>query len=85
MAKDGNQGVQADQVSALHGVTVGGFLMNDDDYISIPVTPDLLEDPDEPAIHSLEAMMRRLETEWIGSGVKVSIGVEPRPPIGVQY
>ena len=46
--------------------------MPDDDYISIPVTPEILEDPDEPCPHPLEAMMRRLEAQWFKDGFPVS-------------
>ena len=61
-----------------------GFIMqDDDDYISTLVTPDMLEDPDEPGIHPWEAMSRQLEAELVESGLtkyrsELRPGVEPK-------
>ena len=56
--------------------------MSDDDYMSIPVTRETLEDPDEPGIHPLEAMSRRLDAYFIMEGLTVSrmelrLGADP--------
>ncbi len=45
--------------------------MNDDDYTSIPVTADMLKDPDEPGINPLEAMSRRLEADMLKTGLPI--------------
>ena len=46
--------------------------MQDDDYIRTPITPDTLEDPDEPGIHPLEAASRRITADLVKSGVPVT-------------
>ena len=57
--------------------------MHDDNYIDIPVTKEMLEDPDEPGIHPLEAVVRKLEAHFFHEGMPCSRrelkpGVEPR-------
>jgi hypothetical protein len=58
--------------------------MSDDDYIRTLVTPDMLEDPDEPDIHPLEAMSRRLEADFVGSGLP-TYRSEPRPGVEPKF
>jgi predicted RNA-binding Zn-ribbon protein involved in translation (DUF1610 family) len=58
--------------------------LSDNDYISIPVTRETPKDPDEPGIHPLEAMSRRLDADFIKQGIPVS-RMELRPEADPGY
>ena len=44
-------------------------MKDDDRYIYTRVAEEMLEDPNEPGIHPLEAMARRMERDMFDSGV----------------
>jgi hypothetical protein len=58
--------------------------MAEDDYISTLVTPDMLEDPDEPGIHPMEAMSRRLDASLMEGGTPL-YRQELRPGVKPTY